>query len=74
MKRCTVDIIFSLKGIRGREIYTIETEALVRSETLAYWRFEEDLIEEGLPTYECWCCLDWHEAGLKILDTKVRDA
>lgn len=72
-RRAVVDVVFSIDGIVGRETY--DTLVVDRSEPLirAWGELEWEMIESGLPTWECGCCLSTG-SGVRLISMRERDA
>lgn len=72
LSRCAlVDVTFSVDGIVGREAYRVTVIDRPQPLIRAWGALEHDLINEGLTTFECGCCLA-PESGVKLLEMRER--
>lgn len=67
-----VDVVFSVDGVVGRE--TFDVEVIDRPQPLirAWVALERELIEAGLPTHGCGCCLS-PKSGVRLLGLRARE-
>ena len=66
-----VGLYFKLYGILGYEVYFVEVRKYGVPYFLAYMRLEEELINLGLKTHSCSCCLFDENIELKDLDFTI---
>ena len=65
-----VTFSYAYKGEDFSKSYNIELIENLAAPAIQAWKlFEMDMIDEGLSTHECGCCLD--DKDLEILDLKV---